>query len=61
MAEPNASLQIRSKIRSSGELEISLVEVPVPEPGEGEVLVRIEAAPINPSALFYDQSQHYRD
>ncbi|MEE9278884.1 MAG: zinc-binding dehydrogenase, partial [Myxococcota bacterium] len=32
-------------------LELSLAEVPVPEPGEAEVLVRIEAAPINPSDL----------
>ena len=51
MTEPNASLQIRSKIQAHGELEISLAEVPVPEPGEGEVLVRMEAAPINPSDL----------
>jgi NADPH2:quinone reductase len=51
MANDDSSLQIRSNIRSSGELEISLAETPVPEPGEGEVLVRIEAAPINPSDL----------
>ena len=51
MANDDLSLQIRSKISASGELEISLAETPVPEPGEGEVLVRIEAAPINPSDL----------
>jgi NADPH:quinone reductase-like Zn-dependent oxidoreductase len=38
-------------VRSSGELEVSLQSVPVPEPGADEVLVRIEATPINPSDL----------
>jgi len=42
-------LQVRSLIRSVGELELSLVEVPIPRPGPGEVLVRIEASPLNPS------------
>ena len=53
MADPAAStsLQLRSEVRSDATLEISLVEVPVPEPGEDEVLVRVEAAPINPSDL----------
>ena len=45
------SLQLRSLVRGSGELELSLVELPVPEPGPDEVLVRIEAAPLNPSDL----------
>jgi NADPH2:quinone reductase len=43
------SLQLRSLVRSNGELELSLVSVAIPEPGPDEVLVRIEAAPINPS------------
>jgi NADPH2:quinone reductase len=43
------SLQLRSLVRSNGELEISLVDVATPEPAPDEVLVRIEAAPINPS------------
>jgi NADPH:quinone reductase len=42
-------LQLRSLIHSTGELELSLVEVPIPRPGPGEVLVRIEASPLNPS------------
>jgi len=46
-----ASLQLRSLVRGGGELELSLVELPVPEPGPDEVLVRIEAAPLNPSDL----------
>ncbi len=51
MVSENSSLQLRSNILSNGTLEISLAEVPVPEPGEDEVLVRVEAAPINPSDL----------
>jgi NADPH:quinone reductase len=42
-------LQLRSLIRSTGELELSLVEIPIPRPGRSEVLVRIEASPLNPS------------
>jgi NADPH:quinone reductase-like Zn-dependent oxidoreductase len=44
-------LQLRSLIKKSGELEISLLEVPTPEPSADEVLVRVEASPINPSDL----------
>lgn len=45
------TLQLQSLVRADGEVEISLVEVPLPAPGANEVLVRIEAAPINPSDL----------
>ena len=48
---PATSLQLRSHIKGSGELEISLVSVPTPSPGPEQVLVRIEATPINPSDL----------
>src|SRR3954468_7683287 len=44
-------LQIRSLIKSSGEFELSLASVPTPEPGADEVVVRVEASPINPSDL----------
>ena len=44
-------LELRSLIKKSGELEISLASVPVPEPGPDEVVVRVEASPINPSDL----------
>jgi NADPH:quinone reductase-like Zn-dependent oxidoreductase len=44
-------LQLRSLIKSSGELELSLLRVPVPAPGADDVVVRIEASPINPSDL----------
>ena len=45
------SLQLRSLVRSNGELELSLANVAIPEPAPDEVLVRIDAAPINPSDL----------
>ncbi|KNZ33377.1 MAG: NADH oxidase [Methylibium sp. NZG] len=45
------ALQLRSLIKPNGELEVSLVDVPTPSPGPDEVLVRVEATPINPSDL----------
>ncbi len=51
MSDGKTGLQLRSLIKTSGELEISLVDVPTPEPADDEVVVRIEAAPINPSDL----------
>jgi NADPH:quinone reductase-like Zn-dependent oxidoreductase len=51
MSDGKTGLQLRSLIKSSGELEISLQDVPTPEPGPDEVVVRIEASPINPSDL----------
>ena len=50
-SDHTSGLQLRSIIKKSGELEISLVSVPVPEPGPDEVVVRVEASPINPSDL----------
>jgi len=50
-ADGKSGLQLRSLIKKSGELEISLVEVPTPEPSADEVVVRVEATPINPSDL----------
>ncbi|HET7031552.1 MAG TPA: NADH oxidase, partial [Casimicrobiaceae bacterium] len=44
-------LQLRSLVRNSGELELSLVEVETPSPQEDEVVIRVEASPINPSDL----------
>jgi len=45
------ALELRSLITPSGELEVSLAEVAVATPGPDEVVVRLEAAPINPSDL----------
>jgi NADPH:quinone reductase-like Zn-dependent oxidoreductase len=50
-ADGKSGLQLRSLIKMGGELEISLVEIPTPEPAADEVVVRVEAAPINPSDL----------
>jgi NADPH:quinone reductase len=43
--------QMLSTVTSDGLLELSLVDVDVPEPSDHEVVVRVEAAPINPSDL----------
>jgi NADPH2:quinone reductase len=44
-------LQVRSLAKSNGEMELSLVNTSIPPPGAEEVIVRIDAAPINPSDL----------
>ncbi|MEQ1890605.1 MAG: zinc-binding dehydrogenase [Alphaproteobacteria bacterium] len=44
-------LQLQSLVKRSGELEISLARVPVPEPEPGQIIVRVDASPINPSDL----------
>jgi len=44
-------LQLRSLIRGNGELELSLVTLDTPQPQPDEVVVRVEATPINPSDL----------
>src|SRR3954452_7497930 len=51
MGVETQGLQLRTLIKGSGELELSLVDVPTPEPGPDEVVIRIEGAPINPSDL----------
>ena len=43
--------QLRSRIDEDGTLTLFLESVPIPDPGDDEVLVRIEATPINPSDL----------
>ncbi len=48
---PKTALQLRSHLKASGELEISLADVAVPEPGPDDVIIRVEATPINPSDL----------
>ena len=44
-------LQIQSLVTKEGTLELSLATIPVPKPADDEVLVRVEASPINPSDL----------
>jgi len=51
MTYPTHALQLQSLVTAGGELRVALVDVPVPTPGPNEVLVRIEATPINPSDM----------
>ncbi len=51
MPKLGPDLALRSLARSSGDLELMLVEAPACEPGDGEVVVAVGAAPINPSDL----------
>jgi NADPH2:quinone reductase len=48
---PDSALELRSLVTSQGTLELSLHDVPLPCPTANEVLVRVEASPINPSDL----------
>ncbi len=48
---PATGLQLTSHLRSTGVLELSLAEAPVAAPKPDEVVVRVEASPINPSDL----------
>src|SRR4029453_17637595 len=49
MASLGPGQQLRSTAKKDGTLELSLVSVPTPEPKPEEVIVRIDASPINPS------------
>jgi NADPH:quinone reductase len=46
---PPTGLQLRSLVKKEGILELSLATVPVPEPKPEEIVVRVDASPINPS------------
>lgn len=52
MSETFKGLELRSTITSSGELRLDLAEVEVRDPGPDEVIVQVEATPINPSDLL---------
>ena len=45
------SKEIRSEITSEGKLKLSIATSDVPIPGDDEVLIKVEASPINPSDL----------
>lgn len=51
MSLPQSYLQMMSTLTEEGQLRVELVEQDMPEPKEGEVVVRVEASPINPSDL----------
>jgi len=45
------ALQLQSTVKKEGTLELALARVALPTPGPEEVLVRVDASPINPSDL----------
>ncbi|HEX9806465.1 MAG TPA: zinc-binding dehydrogenase [Alteraurantiacibacter sp.] len=47
----HSSRQITSTLRDDGQLVVELAETELPEPSGSQVLIRVEAAPINPSDL----------
>jgi NADPH2:quinone reductase len=51
MTLSTTGLQMRSLIKASGQLELRLVDEPIPTPAAHEVVVRVEATPINPSDI----------
>jgi NADPH:quinone reductase-like Zn-dependent oxidoreductase len=44
-------LELRSRISKDGVLELSLQDVAVPEPAADEIIVQVEATPVNPSDI----------
>ncbi len=48
---PATALQLRSLVTADQTVRLSLDTVEVPAPGPGQVLVRVAAAPVNPSDL----------
>ena len=50
-AIPDRALELRSEVTPDATVRLFLEEVDVARPGPGQVLVRVEAAPINPSDL----------
>ena len=47
------SRQIRSLITEEAKLELSIQEHEVPDPKDDEVLIKVEASPINPLSLIH--------
>ncbi len=48
---PSSSRQLLSCVTSSGKLQLTIGETQIPAPAAAEVVVRVEASPINPSDL----------
>ena len=51
MSLPTSYAQMLSTVTSNGELRLALTQVDMPTPGPDEVVIKIEATPINPSDL----------
>ena len=49
MSLPATYLQMVSTVSPEGELRMELVEKPMPQPKPSQIIVRVEATPINPS------------
>lgn len=49
---PSHGLQLTSTLTAEGTLELELAEIPIAQPAPDQVVVRLEAAPINPSDLI---------
>ena len=47
----NVSKEIRSMVTSCGNIELSIKTLEIPTPSADEVIIKVEAAPINPSDL----------
>ncbi len=50
-APPETGLELRSLVTPDGMLELSLHDVDIPAPTADQVVVRVEASPVNPSDL----------
>ena len=48
---PTQALQLFSLVKDDQTVEVYLEPIDVPEPGPSQVLIRVEATPINPSDL----------
>lgn len=48
---PTTALQLRSLVQADATLQLSLEPTPVPAPGPDEVLIQVQATPINPSDI----------
>ncbi|MDT0593553.1 zinc-binding dehydrogenase [Glaciecola petra] len=51
-SRPQSSQQLFTEISSEGQLSVSCKTVAIPQPKPNEVIVKIEAAPINPSDMW---------
>ena len=51
MTLPTTALQLRSTVQPDATLTVHLESVPVPVPGPDEVLIQVQATPINPSDI----------
>lgn len=49
---PGSGLQLQSTLAEDGTLSLRLAHAPVAQPGPGQVVVAIDAAPINPSDMM---------